>query len=189
MYQPQRPSLLLWKAGDVWGWPCPIWYGKVDTSGQYGPTHVDTHLEGSLDHSQEQADQHATEQSRESLSRAVTRVEDRTREARTARTLTRVEETNAHGLRNGSADNPVVGIYRWVDKVQRVQVFRYPHRFLMEFQIPEIGGSSPAHNREVIAVELEALRDELRQFGFLDPEKPLFRIVVETAALTSGEAP
>ena len=49
--------------------------------------------------------------------------------------------------------------------------------------------ASAQERRVRSTAELEALRDELRQFGFLDPEKPLFRIVVETAALTSGEAP
>jgi hypothetical protein len=65
------------------------------------------------------------------------------------RTLTRVEEVNRHGVDNDS-DNPVVGVYRWVDKIQRYQIFRYPNRFLIEFQIPEPGAfrrwlSSQAH--------------------------------------------
>jgi hypothetical protein len=111
--------------------------GKLDTSGQYGPTHVDTHLGASLDYSQEQADQRATDQSRETVSRAVTRVEERVREIRTTRTLSRITETNEHALTNASTKDPVVGVYRWVDKVQRVQVFRYPHRYLLEFQVPQ----------------------------------------------------
>lgn len=112
--------------------------GKVDTTGQYGPTRVDTHLGGSLDYSLDQSQSQATTQSRETISRAVTRVEERVREVRTVRSLLRISETNKHAL-NNEDNNPVVGVYRWVDKVQRCQVVRYPNRFLLEFQVPEPG--------------------------------------------------
>ncbi|MFD9905104.1 hypothetical protein [Streptomyces sp. NPDC059063] len=109
--------------------------GQVDTSGQYGPTQVTTHLGGSLDFSAEESQRHATRQATEIVSRAVHRVEQRTREERTTRTLTRVESKDTHSLR--AKDTPVVGMYRWVDKVVRLQTYRYPHRFLLEFEVPE----------------------------------------------------
>jgi hypothetical protein len=49
--------------------------GQVDTSGQYGPTKVDTHLGGSLDYSRAESEQRATEQSTEVVARAVNRIE------------------------------------------------------------------------------------------------------------------
>ena len=41
--------------------------GKVDTSGQYGPTHVDTHLGGTFDYSVEESNNRAVNQSRETV--------------------------------------------------------------------------------------------------------------------------
>lgn len=113
--------------------------GKVDTSGQYGPTHVDTHIGGDLNYSQAQSQKHATNQATETIARAVTKVEEHVRNVRTMRTLTRITETNKHSITNADITKPVVGIYRWVEKIQRLQIFRYPNRFLLEFQVPEPG--------------------------------------------------
>jgi hypothetical protein len=110
--------------------------GKIDTSGQYGPTHVDTHLGGSLDYSVEQSEERATTQAREAVARAVTRVEQRVREMRQTRTLVQILERNKHKLENPNGEH-INGVYRWVDKVQQVQVFRYPNRYLLEFEVPE----------------------------------------------------
>ena len=112
--------------------------GKVDTSGQYGPTHVDTQLGGSLDYSTEQSEKRATKLAQETIARAVTRVEEKVRETRSRRTLTRIEETNTHSLKNDT-DRHIVGVYQWVDKIQRMQIFRYPNRYLLEFEVPEPG--------------------------------------------------
>ena len=111
--------------------------GKVDTSGQYGPTHVDTHLGGSLDYSMEEASERATTVANETVSRAVTRVEETVRQTRVERSLVRISERNEHELDNKDGTDHVVGVYRWVDRIQRLQVFRYPNRFLLEFEIPE----------------------------------------------------
>lgn len=113
--------------------------GKVDTSGQYGPTKVDTHIGGDLNYSQEQSQKRATNQATETVAHAVTKVEERVRQARTTRSLTRITETNKHSITNADITKPIVGIYRWVEKVQRLQIFRYPNRFLLEFEIPEPG--------------------------------------------------
>jgi AcrR family transcriptional regulator len=112
--------------------------GQVDTSGQYGPTRVETHIGGGLDWSVQESSRHASEVAHESVERAVRRVEERVRTERVRRTLTRVEETNLHEIDNSSdPTGSVVGVYRWVDKIQRMQLFRYPNRYLLEFQVPE----------------------------------------------------
>ena len=109
---------------------------QIDTNGQYGPTKVETHLGGSLDYSQKDSARRATTQARETVSRAVVKVEQTVRSTRTQRSLSRIEETNTHSLKNEGA-TPIAGIYRWVDKIERFQVFRYPNRYLLEFQVPE----------------------------------------------------
>jgi hypothetical protein len=93
--------------------------GQVDTSGQYGPTKVDTHLGGSLDFSREDTERHATQQASEIVARAVRRVEERVRSERTVRTLTRVVDENVHELNNADS-GPVVGMYCWIDKIVRL---------------------------------------------------------------------
>jgi hypothetical protein len=112
--------------------------GQVDTSGQYGPTRVNTHLGARLSYSVQEARQRVNEQSREIVDRAVSRVETRVRELRATRALRRITERNEHTLDNTrSPTGHVVGIYRWVDRIVRLQAFRYRHRFLLEFEIPE----------------------------------------------------
>ena len=110
--------------------------GQVDTTGQYGPTKVDTHVGGNLDFSLEEATRRATTTARETVDRTITSVEQRVREERVLRTLTRTVQTDSHDINNAQGDR-VAAIYRWVDKVQRYQLFRYPNRLLLEFLVPE----------------------------------------------------
>lgn len=112
--------------------------GSVDTSGQYGPTHVNTHIGGSLDFSQKDAEQHAAKQSHEIVSRAATRIERHVKTTRSLQTIRRVTGTNQHAFDNAGNSN-IVGVYRWVDKVKTLQIFRYPNRLLLEFHVPEPG--------------------------------------------------
>jgi hypothetical protein len=52
--------------------------------------------------------------------------------------LNEVEEINQHILDNGQPSNGhVTGIYRWVDKRYRAQVYNYGVRLLLEFILPE----------------------------------------------------
>ncbi|MFC4512171.1 hypothetical protein [Streptomyces ehimensis] len=112
--------------------------GQVNTSGQYGPTHVETHIGGSVEYSRAESERRASEQAHELVERAIARTELRVSETRTRRTLQRVEERNRHLVDNSKTpDGHVTGVYRWVDKIQRMQIFRYPHRYLLEFQVPE----------------------------------------------------
>ena len=111
--------------------------GQVDTSGQYGPTKVTVHIGGSLDYSVADSTKLAVKQATETTQRAVTRVEERVREQRTTRTLSQVREVDEHTYDNSDGTEHVIGIYRWVDKVMCVQMFRYPNRMLFDFQIPE----------------------------------------------------
>ncbi|WP_165440015.1 hypothetical protein [Micromonospora kangleipakensis] len=109
---------------------------SVDTTGQYGPTNVKTHLAATVDGSLAEAEQTAYKTAKEIVSRSVSKVSERTRTVRVTRTFTRITETNRHGLDN-TEDEPIVGIYRWVEQVRRLRVLRYPNRFLLEFLVPE----------------------------------------------------
>jgi hypothetical protein len=112
--------------------------GQVDTSGQYGPTHVETHIGGSVQYSRAESRHRALETAHETVDRAISRTESVVMESRTRSVLQRTVDKNRHVLDNATdPDGHVVGIYRWVDKIQRMQVFRYPNRYLLEFEVPE----------------------------------------------------
>jgi hypothetical protein len=77
----------------------------------------------------------ATRISRQAITRAVASVQTKTREVRTQRTLIRTEETIDHKFDSMSSNRR--GVYRWVDRVDRFQVFTYPNRLQLEFELPE----------------------------------------------------
>lgn len=110
--------------------------GQVDVSAQYGPASINTHLGGGLDYSSEQSSRHAVTLGHEIVSRAVSRMEQQITQTR--KTLTEVKNVDAsrHAFKN-TTTVPAVGVYRWVDRIDRARVVRYPNRFLMEFEIPE----------------------------------------------------
>jgi hypothetical protein len=112
--------------------------GQVDTSGQYGPTHVETHIGASVQYSRAESRHRAMETAHETVDRAISRTESVVMESRTRSVLQRTVDKNRHVVNNATKpDGHVVGIYRWVDKIQRMQIFRFPNRYLLEFEVPE----------------------------------------------------
>jgi hypothetical protein len=112
--------------------------GQVDVASQFGPTHIAAHFGASINYTAEEARRKSSQQSREIITRTVEKVETKVRQARSTRTLRQIKEFNGHLIDNSvTPSGNVVGIYRWVDKINRLQVFTYPHRFVLEFQIPE----------------------------------------------------
>jgi hypothetical protein len=112
---------------------------SVDTSGSYGPMSVTAHVGGSLDYSNKAANSRAMAQSHETVARAVNSVVQSTRLIRSVSTLSRDVNKEIHEIDNRQQTQPVVGVYRWVDQIQNVELDKYPHRFIMEFEIPEPG--------------------------------------------------
>lgn len=75
---------------------------------------------------------------REVVDRSVSKLQTKTKTERTTKTLSEVEEINTHGLNNTSpGTDHVIGIYRWVDKRYRAQIYNYGVRLLLEFIVPE----------------------------------------------------
>lgn len=111
--------------------------GRFDASAEYKAGMVTARISAGVDAglSLQRSERHASKIAREAVSRAISRVDTITRESRTVRELTRTEESNEYSLTN--KDNNIHAIYRWVDRVDRYQIFRYPDRFLLEFQLPE----------------------------------------------------
>ena len=110
--------------------------GSVDVSGKYGFTKWAAHAGAGVSASRSESVRQANKVSRELVSRAASKVESRVREERVRRLLTKSEDIARFTLDNTGASH-VNGVYRWVDRIDRYQVFHYPDRLLLEFQIPE----------------------------------------------------
>lgn len=89
----------------------------------------------SQDRSSTQTDKLSQSFSREVVTKAVTRIQTRTTSQRTVTKLFETEETNKHGF--SAVDEHISGIYRWVDKRYRAQLFNYGKRMMFEFVLPE----------------------------------------------------
>jgi hypothetical protein len=77
----------------------------------------------------------ATKISKQAVTRAIATVESKTREIRSQRTMVQTEDTTNHEFE--SKDENRRGVYRWVDRVDRYQVFTYPQRLQLEFELPQ----------------------------------------------------
>jgi len=104
----------------------------------YGVVKLDASGNASADFSLTDATKRASRFAHEVTSRSLSRVEQKLRSERVSRTLTRMEQSKKNGFENKDGDN-INGMYRWVDRVDRLQLFRYPDRLLLDFQLPEPG--------------------------------------------------
>lgn len=110
--------------------------GNVSVSGQYGVTQVTAGASAGLSSSLGESVRQASKISREIVNKAVSKVESRVRETRVQRVFTRTVDRTLHAIDNTGAPN-ANGVFRWVERVDRFQVFRFPNRLQLEFQIPE----------------------------------------------------
>lgn len=74
---------------------------------------------------------------RETVDKAVRRMESRLSQQRSSTRLLETEETNLHVIDNKGASGHVSGIYHWVDRRYRSQVYNFGKRLMFEFVIPE----------------------------------------------------
>jgi hypothetical protein len=103
--------------------------------------------------SQSQSSRQASNYSREVTSRSASKVTERVRKQVTLRKLREFEEKTGHTFNNTVAGaTNVTGVYQWVEKVLRGQVFNYGRRLMFDIMVPEpaafvqqaITGASPA---------------------------------------------
>lgn len=112
--------------------------GQIETSGQYGPTHVQTSLGAQLQGSQSNSNSRAITTAVETVDRAVKTVSETVSVTKSTRRLQRTTTGDKRTLENTGHD-VTVGVYRWLSSVHRMQLERYPNRFVLEFEIPEPG--------------------------------------------------
>ncbi len=112
----------------------------VNTSGQYGLTHVDTSLDAAFSQSQSQSRSSSINTAREIVTKAVERTFERVRRLRRLTITEEIRELNRHKLANDAGSptpTSVSGIYLWVEKIQKVELRHYGTRMMLEFYVPE----------------------------------------------------
>jgi hypothetical protein len=112
--------------------------GHADASAEFKYPVVTAQVSAGVDagFSLQRSERQASKIAREAVSRALSRVDSMTRESRTRRELMRNEQGMHYKLSNQNGSN-LHGVYRWVDRVDTYQLFNYPDRFLLEFEIPD----------------------------------------------------
>lgn len=110
----------------------------LTVTASYGPVVATATGDFAYSTSKQESQKNSSNFAREVVDRSVTKVQTKTKTERTAKTLNEVEEINKHVLDNGQpSTGNITGIYRWVDKRYRAQVYNYGVRLLLEFIIPE----------------------------------------------------
>ncbi len=90
------------------------------------------------------SNRHAVAKSQEITERAMERVQSKISEERISKIIQEVSLTNVHEYdnRRSTGDNAeapqhITGVYRWVDKKMKNQIYNYGKRTMFEFMIPE----------------------------------------------------
>lgn len=109
----------------------------LTVSASYGPVQIGAQANFAYNTSSSESTRTATTYAKDVTDRSVTKIQQRVRQERIQNTLTEIEETNDHGFDNSHGDGNITGIYRWVDKHYKAQVYNYGKRLLFEFIVPE----------------------------------------------------
>jgi len=112
---------------------------NADASVHYDGGTIDATVNAgfSWDKSTEESNRNAMNFAKEVMQKSAERIMQRTQSLRTTRRTSEMEETNKHGIDNSKGGDHVIGIYRYVNKRYKAQVFNYGERMMFEFLIPE----------------------------------------------------
>lgn len=123
---------------------------NADVTGVFpgGTYRVGANAQGSIGISH--AERLATRTAQEAVSKAVSRVESSVRTQRSTRELVRNINGQEYELDN-EGNTHVRGVYRWVDRVERFQIYKVPDRLQLEFQLPQPAEFFKARQRAATA--------------------------------------
>ena len=111
----------------------------VSVDAKYGPfVEVKANADFATSSSSESSAKQASEFSKDVVDRSVSKVVERVLERRTTTTIEEFEEKYLHSFTNVGADaKHISGMYQWIDKVMRAQVYNYGKRMLFDVTVPE----------------------------------------------------
>ncbi len=126
----------------------------AEVSASYGPfVEVDAYTDYSTSSASEDTTRTAQNYAKDVVQKSVNKIQTEIHERELQRIIKEIEETNTHGVDNVDGDGHVAGLYRWIDKIYRAQVFNYGNRLMLEFLVPEPSAfyryaqaSNPAEN-------------------------------------------
>ncbi|KAB8155853.1 hypothetical protein EZY14_001180 [Kordia sp. TARA_039_SRF] len=129
--------------------------------------------------SNEESINQAMTEAQEITERAMDRVVQRVKEERISKIIEEFEENNSHGYDNRKGDKHIVGVYRWIDKIYKNQIYNYGRRLMYEFAIPQ---PSKLHRIAMTAMTEETDSETMILSEPLDPRKVVINNVIMSDA-------
>ncbi len=123
-------------------------------------------------HSSEESNSQSTSMAKDITEKASQRVTSKVNEERVTRIIEEFEEKNQHGFDNRQGAEHVSGVYRWVDKIYKNEIYNYGKRLQYEFMIPE-----PAKFHLIAKASGVNLDNGLPLIKPLDPRKDEFGVL------------
>lgn len=126
-----------------------------------------------MHNSKEQSNNMAISKSQEITEKALEKILSKTQQERTSRTVEEYSEESKHGFDNRENTQHIAGVYRWIDKVYKNEIYNYGKRLMYEFMIPEparfhhlwVNNSNP--KEELVIEKPIDPRTEIADFGAL----------------------
>lgn len=110
----------------------------LSVTGRYGPmVEVKADVSYAVSNSAESAAKQAATFGKDVTQRSVNKLTERVKRVRSQTTLSEFEEYHKHGFDNSHGIRNISGVYQWVDKVSRAQMFNYGKRLLFDLVVPE----------------------------------------------------
>ncbi|ATL69329.1 hypothetical protein [Nocardia terpenica] len=109
----------------------------LSVSAKYGVVEVNANANVAYGLSKEQSTKTASDHAKDVTTRAATKVTETIRREEIARTIEKLIEREENTFDNTTGQTNVSGVYQWVNKVYRAQVFNYGKRLLFDVTVPE----------------------------------------------------
>lgn len=114
----------------------------VNVSTKYGATKIEASLDVQFQRSLTASTSETAESVHEIISRTVEREREEVRNLRRTITLDESRVLSHHEIDNtaeagGEGPEAISGVYRWVEKIEEIELRRYGTRLMVEFHIPE----------------------------------------------------
>lgn len=109
----------------------------LTVTGSYGPVTVTAQGDFAYSTSKEESTKTSANFGRDIVDRSISKIQKKVTTSRTTVSFHETEETDSHGIDNVGGPGNITGVYRWVDKKYRAQIYNYGRRLMLEFVVPE----------------------------------------------------
>jgi hypothetical protein len=109
----------------------------LSVTASYGPIVAKATGDFAYSTAKEESEKTSSDFAKEVVDKSISKIQTKVSTSRTVNTIDELEETDTHTFDNHEGKENDVGIYRWVDKLYRAQVYNYGTRMMLEFIVPE----------------------------------------------------